>query len=110
MNTAKSLCIPIAIQALAGLLLTSAAARAQTEFVLKDPKTDFEVLDFQPFDGVGDNGPYSTFNTIGLGLYGDDREMAEFDLAAVAIPDGEEFDWARLDVQITSIHVWSDVL
>jgi hypothetical protein len=88
----------------AGLAMAGGAA-AQSEFVLPDPPVDFEVIDMNPFDGFGDTGTFSSFNTIGLCPEGDVREMAEFDLAGVVPPEGEVVVEATLEVQITSIHV-----
>jgi hypothetical protein len=36
-------------------------------FTIENPPVDFEVVDAEPFDGFGDNGPYSTFNDALLG-------------------------------------------
>jgi hypothetical protein len=83
----------------------TAGAAGQSVFTLIDPPVDFEVLDFQPFDGVGDSGPWSAFNTVGLGTEGDDRELAEFDISGIVVPDGEEVVEATYEVQITSILV-----
>ena len=86
-------------------LMVAAGASAQSEFVLLDPPVDFEVIDMNPFDGFGDTGPFSTFNTIGLCPQGDVREMAEFDLSGVSIPNGEVVVEATFEVQVNSIHV-----
>ncbi len=87
-------------------LIAASGAVAQSEFILKDPPVDFEVLDFQPFDGIGDSGPWSAFNTVGLGTTGDDREIVEFDLSSVSVPNGETVSEAIYEVQITSLQVW----
>jgi hypothetical protein len=90
----------------AGLVMVAAGgAMAQSEYIFKDPEMDFEVLDFQPFDGIGDSGPWTTFNTVGLGTEGDDREIAEFDLSTVFVGEGEVVTEAIYEVQITSILV-----
>ena len=39
----------------------------RAEFTIENPPVDFEVIDAEPFDGFGDNGPYSTFNDALLG-------------------------------------------
>jgi hypothetical protein len=82
------------------------AALADSTFVIEDPPVDFEVIDAEPFDGIGDNGPYYTFNDAALGTEGEARSMAEFDVSAFTIPPGEFIFRATLEVRITSVGVY----
>lgn len=40
---------------------------ALSTFTIENPPVDFEVVDADPFDGFGDNGPYATFNDAQIG-------------------------------------------
>jgi hypothetical protein len=77
-----------------------------TIFTIENPSVDFEVVDAEPFDGQGDNGPYSTFNDVLLGTLGECRSMAEFDISPFGIPSGEFISMATFEVIITEIHVY----
>lgn len=92
--------------ALSGVFSLHSAVLADSVFMIEDPDLDFEVLDLGPFDGLGDAGPFSTFNTIGLGSIGDDREIAEFDLSGFSIPSGDVINSAVYEVKITSLDVF----
>ncbi len=87
-------------------ILFSAATLADTVFTIEDPPVDFEVIDAEPFDGIGDNGPYSTFNDALLGTEGEARSMAEFDVSPFSVPPGEFIDAATFEVRITDIDVF----
>lgn len=79
---------------------------AQSTFIIADPPVDFEVIDAEPFDGIGDNGPYPTFNDGVLGTEGEARSMAEFDISTFSVPPGETISTATLEVRITSAGVF----
>ena len=81
-------------------------ALADSVFIIADPPMDFEVVDADPFDGVGDNGPYSTFNDALLGTEGECRSMAEFDVSPFSVPPGEFISAATFEVRITAIDVF----
>ena len=74
---------------------------ATTIFTIENPPVDFEVVDADPFDGFGDNGPYSTFNDALLGTLGECRSMAEFDISPFSVPPGEYINAATFEVIIT---------
>lgn len=82
------------------------AALADSVFTIEDPPVDFEVVDAEPFDGIGDNGPYSTFNDALLGTEGECRSMAEFDVSPFSVPPGEFISAATFEVRITAIDVF----
>lgn len=88
------------------LLWGARLVSADSVFVIEDPPVDFEVVDADPFDGRGDNGPYSTFNDALLGTLGECRSMAEFDISPFRIPPGEFIYSATLEVQITEIEIY----
>ena len=75
-------------------------------FTIENPPVDFEVVDADPFDGFGDNGPYSTFNDALLGTLGECRSMAEFDISPFSVPPGEYISAATFEVMITEIDVF----
>jgi len=77
-----------------------------TIFTIENPPIDFEVVDAEPFDGFGDNGPYSTFNDALLGTLGECRSMAEFDISPFSVPPGEYISSATLEVMITAIEIY----
>jgi len=79
---------------------------ASTIFTIENPPVDFEVVDADPFDGIGDNGPYSTFNDALLGTLGECRSMAEFDISPFSVPPGEFISMATFEVMITEIDVF----
>ncbi|MBE3120795.1 MAG: hypothetical protein IMZ53_11600 [Thermoplasmata archaeon] len=79
---------------------------ATTIFTIENPPVDFEVVDADPFDGFGDNGPYSTFNDALLGTFGECRSMAEFDISPFSVPPGEFISVATFEVKITEIDVF----
>ncbi len=79
---------------------------AITIFTIENPPVDFEVVDADPFDGFGDNGPYSTFNDALLGTLGECRSMAEFDISPFSIPPGEFISMATFEVIITEIDIF----
>jgi hypothetical protein len=78
---------------------------ATTTFTIENPPVDFEVIDADPFDGFGDNGPYSTFNDVLLGTLGECRSMAEFDISPFNVPPGEFISMATFEVMITDINI-----
>lgn len=75
-------------------------------FTIENPPVDFEVVDADPFDGFGDNGPYSTFNDALLGTIGECRSMAEFDISEFSVLPGEVISMATFEVIITEIDVF----
>lgn len=79
---------------------------ATTIFTIENPPVDFEVVDADPFDGFGDNGPYSTFNDALLGTLGECRSMAEFDISPFSVPPGEFISVATFEVIITAIDIY----
>jgi len=79
---------------------------ATTTFTIENPPVDFEVVDADPFDGYGDNGPYSTFNDVLLGTLGECRSMAEFDISQFSLSPGECISVATFEVMITEIDVF----
>jgi len=79
---------------------------ATTIFTIENPPVDFEVVDADPFDGFGDNGPYSTFNDALLGTLGECRSMAEFDISPFSVPPGEFISVATFEVMITEIDIF----
>jgi hypothetical protein len=79
---------------------------ADSTFTIADPPVDFQVVDAEPFDGIGDNGPYSTFADALLGTLGEVRSMAEFDISPFTVPAGEYIDLATFTVQITEIDIF----
>ena len=96
--------------ALACLFITfhlgGAPVLADSVFTIEDPPVDCEVVDAEPFDGVGDNGPYSTFNDALLGTLGECRSMAEFDISPFSVPPGEYISVATFEVMITEIEIY----
>jgi len=82
------------------------AALADSIFTIENPPVDFEVIDAEPFDGIGDNGPYSTFNDALLGTEGEARSMAEFDISPFSLPPGEFVSAATFEVRITAVDVF----
>ncbi len=91
---------------LVAFLFGSAAALADSVFTIEDPPVDFEVIDAEPFDGVGDNGPYDIFNDALLGTEGEARSMAEFDISPFSVSPGEFISAATFEVRITDIDVF----
>lgn len=87
-------------------LFASSAALADSIFVIENPPVDFEVVDADPFDGIGDNGPYATFNDALLGTLGECRSMAEFDVSPFTVPSGEFIYRATFEVRITAIEIY----
>ena len=86
--------------------LGGAPVLADSVFTIEDPPVDCEVVDAEPFDGYGDNGPYSTFNDALLGTLGECRSMAEFDISPFSVPPGEYISSATLEVVITEIEIY----
>jgi hypothetical protein len=91
---------------LLALFFGGTAALAESTFIIENPPVDFEVVDAEPFDGVGDNGPYSTFNDALLGTLGECRSMAEFDISPFSVPPGEFIYAATFEVRITAIEIY----
>lgn len=91
---------------LALLCVGRTVAVADSVFIIEDPPVDFEVIDAEPFDGVGDNGPYDTFNDAVLGTEGEARSMAEFDISPFSVPPGEFISAATFEVRITGIDIF----
>ncbi len=89
-----------------------AASLASPPFTIADPPVDFEVIDADDgsgehfFDGIGDFGPFSTFNDAVLGSFGEARSMAEFDISPFTIPPGEFISAATFQVRISSAGVF----
>ncbi len=81
-------------------------ALADSVFTIENPPVDFEVVDAEPFDGIGDNGPFATFNDALLGTLGECRSMAEFDLSSFTVPEGEFIFTATFEVRITAIEIY----
>ena len=77
-----------------------------TVFTIEDPPVDFEVVDADPFDGIGDSGPYANFNDVLLGTDCECRSMAEFNISLFNVPPGEFISSATLDVTITEIDIF----
>ncbi|UCD76024.1 MAG: hypothetical protein JSV91_03700 [Phycisphaerales bacterium] len=101
----------------AGCLLLTAfpgcpAAEADSVFTIEDPPVDFEVIDADDgsgqyyFDGIGDFGPFATFNDAVLGSFGEARSMAEFDISPFTVPPDEYISVATFEVKLTDIHVF----
>jgi hypothetical protein len=90
----------------------SASVLADSIFTIEDPPVDFEVIDADDgsgeyfFDGIGDFGPFYTFNDAVLGSFGEARSMAEFDISPFVVPPGEFISVATFEVRLTSIGVW----
>ncbi len=87
-------------------LVPGSTALADSVFVIEDPPVDFEVIDAEPFDGAGDNGPYATFNDALFGTIGEARSTAEFDLSPFGVPPGASIVAATLAVRITDVDVF----
>jgi len=85
---------------------------ARSVFTIEDPPVDFEVIDADDgsgeyfFDGIGDFGPFSTFNDAVLGSFGEARSMAEFDISAFSVPPNESIIAATFEVKLTAIDVF----
>jgi hypothetical protein len=77
-----------------------------TIFTIENPEIDCEVIDAEPFDGHGDNGPYAIFNDVLLGTLGECRSIVEFDISPFSVPQGEIISLATLEVVITAIEVY----
>jgi hypothetical protein len=56
------------------LFVGPTTALADSVFMIEDPPVDFDVIDAEPFDGFGDNGPFDTFNIVLLGTLGEARD------------------------------------
>jgi len=82
------------------------AALADSVFTIEDPPVDFQVVDTDPFDGIGNFGPYSTYSDVLLGTIGEIRSMAEFDISPFTVPPGETISAATLEVRITAIEIY----
>ena len=93
-------------------LFTGSTALADSMFTIEDPDVDFEVIDADDgsgeyfFDGIGDFGPFYTFNDAVLGSFGEARSMAEFDVSPFSVPEGEAITSATFQVVITSVGVF----
>jgi hypothetical protein len=87
-------------------LLWGPAAMADSLFVIADPEVDFEVIDYDPWDGLGDVGPFYTFNDALIGTEGEIRSMAEFDISGFSVPPGEFISDAMFEVKVTEIDVF----
>ena len=88
------------------LLVNGTPLWADSTFTIADPPVDCEVVDADPFDGYGDNGPFSTFNDALLGTLGECRSMAEFDISGFTVPPGESISAATLEVRITATEIY----
>ena len=78
----------------------------KTTFTIVGPEIDCEVIDAEPFDGYGDNGPYALFNDVLLGTLGECRSIVEFDISPFSVPPGEIINFATLEVVITAIEIY----
>jgi hypothetical protein len=87
-------------------LLAGPPVLGDSVFTIENPPVDFQVVDAEPFDGVGDNGPFSTFCDVLLGTLGEIRSMAEFDVSSFTVPAGEFISVATLEVRITAIDIY----
>jgi hypothetical protein len=81
-------------------------AMADSTYIIADPAVDFEVIDYDPWDGFGDVGPFYTFNDALIGTEGEIRSMAEFDISGFTVPPGEFISAAFFEVQVTCIDVF----
>ena len=88
------------------LLFGATAALADSVFTIENPPVDFQVVDAEPFDGNGNNGPYSTFADALLGTIGECRSSAEFDISPFTVPEGEFIYAATFEVRITAIEIY----
>jgi hypothetical protein len=87
-------------------LLGSAPAWADSVFTVENPPADCQVIDMDPYDGIGDTGPFSTFADVLVGSEGQIRSMAEFDISGFTVPPGEHISVATLEVVITAIEIY----
>jgi hypothetical protein len=92
-------------------LLGKPASLADSLFTIEDPPVDFEVIDADDgdehfFDGIGDFGPFYTFNDAVLGSFGEARSMAEFDISPFSVPPDEYISAATFEVELTSVYVF----
>lgn len=93
-------------------LLGGTVVMAGAVFTISNPAVDFEVIDADDgsgeffFDGIGDFGPFPTFNDAALGTFGEGRSMAEFDISGFSIPAGEVITSATLEIKCSSPGVW----
>jgi hypothetical protein len=85
---------------------TQQTSATDESFVIENPPVDCEVIDADPFDGIGDNGPYATFNDILLGTLGECRSMAEFDISPFSLPQGWIITKATFEIMITNIEIY----
>ena len=105
-----SVTLTVGSMMLAGLF-EAPVSFADSLFTIEDPPVDFEVIDADDggehfFDGIGDFGPFYTFNDAVLGSFGEARSMAEFDISPFTVPPGEYISAARFEVELTSISVF----
>ena len=105
-----SVTLTVGSMMLAGLF-EAPVSLADSLFTIEDPPVDFEVIDADDggehfFDGIGDFGPFYTFNDAVLGSFGEARSMAEFDISPFTVPPGEYISAARFEVELTSIDVY----
>ncbi|MBU0718066.1 MAG: hypothetical protein KJ749_07450 [Planctomycetes bacterium] len=97
---------------LLAFLFGAGAAMADSVFTIEDPPVDFEVIDADDgsgeffYDGIGDFGPYSTFNDALVGTVGECRSMGEFDISPFTVPAGESISAATFEVRITDIDIF----
>jgi hypothetical protein len=87
-------------------LFAGTTTLADSVFTIDNPPVDFEVIDAEPFDGIGDNGPYATFNDALLGTLGECRSSAEYDISSFTVPEGELIYAATFEVRITAIEIY----
>jgi hypothetical protein len=85
--------------------VNAAGTGSYVVYTIENPEVDFEVIDAEPFDGYGDNGPYATFNDVLLGTIGECRSMVEFDITNFSVPPGEIISAATLEMVITDINL-----
>jgi len=84
----------------AASLVGTGATLADSTYVVADPPVAFDVNDLEPFDGLGDSGPYIYFGVV-RGTVGEQRAMAEFDVSGFTVPAGETISSALFQVQIS---------
>jgi hypothetical protein len=81
-------------------LCSSAVTFADYTHTVADPAVAFAVIDNSPFDGHGDDGPFTYF-TVLRGTIGEERSSAEFDISGFSVPPGESVASAILQVQVS---------
>ncbi|MGD8454285.1 MAG: hypothetical protein PVJ57_20935 [Phycisphaerae bacterium] len=86
-------------------LVVSPAALADTTYVLQPPDLEFVVLDVDPFDGIGNRGPFDGYQIAAWGSIGEKRTIAEYDISNVSVPAGETIVSATFTVECTNTSI-----